>query len=192
MRSFLGDFFDHDRELNHLVSRSLTIDPRALVLLDDTKIQTELTTLKKPNFLDVPTFLNHMTPAGKYINPEPRDRKCLATNLLSVRQIAQVLEAFAAMGVGNANSRVVRTLGGNDESNDDVYTYKLHEGDSIIGETRIYDSDAVNTDQQYSQNVKVQIVQSLDGAYAPSHSTPMLNPPTAHNNIDNPVRVVDV
>ena len=160
LRSFLGDFFDHDKEMNAIVAQTDSATPSALVMLDDEKIKTELTDLKAA--VGEHTFTDTTDADGKFTNPEPKDRKCLASNLLSVRQVAQVLEAFAAMGVGNSNSRVIRTSteAGNE------YKYQLHEGDSIIGETRIYDADAVDATKQYSQAIKVQIVQSATGAFS--------------------------
>lgn len=104
LRSFLGDFFDHDKEMNAIVAQTASAEPSALVLLDDTKIRDALASLGP----DALTFDETVDASGKYTNPVPKDRRNLATNLLSVRQVAQVLEAFAAMGVGSANSRVVR------------------------------------------------------------------------------------
>ncbi|MDA9932941.1 hypothetical protein N9C24_04900 [Gammaproteobacteria bacterium] len=180
VRSFLGDFFDHDKELNAIVAQTSSSDPRALVLLDDDKIKAELANLKNTETTDgqgydttgEPGTENVQTtyfPSNDVTKPlQPRDRKCFATNLLSVRQIAQVLEAFAAMGVGNSNSRVVREVEGNQPNYTGNFLYRLHEGDSIIGECKVFDSDAVSTDKQYSQVIKVQIVQSAEGKYVES------------------------
>ena len=161
VRSFLGDFFDHDKELNAVVAQTTTANPRALVLLDDQKIKDQLRDLRDA---DGATFTDDGT---------PKARDCLATNLLSVRQVAQVLEAFADMGVGKDSSRVVRA---GTEANGYTYKYRLHAGDSIIGETRIFDSDAVSADKQYAQTIKVQITQSADGAWAASDTQHITTP----------------
>ena len=193
VRSFLGDFFDHDKELNAIVAQTSTSEPRALVLLDDDKIKSELANLKNNANADGTAMPGEgvLTTYDSESDKQPRDRKCFATNLLSVRQMAQVLEAFAAMGIDTSNSRIIRETakdGSNylyyDPVNDPqgnitsttqdtgyepkasgAYLYKLHNGDSIIGECKVYDSDAVSTSKQYSQVIKVQIVQSLYGSY---------------------------
>ena len=78
------------------------------------------------------------------------------------------------MGVGSTTSRVQRQLVTDAEGQStDYYLYKLHEGDSIIGECRVFDSDAVSTDKQYSQTIKVQVVQSGDGSHDGTTGAPI-------------------
>jgi hypothetical protein len=169
VRLFLADFFDKNKELNAIVAtNAAAADASAIAYLDSTKITSQLTTFTQA------TGTSSYEPAlyadgtlgttlGEFIagSGKPKDTTSLCANLLSVRQVVQVLEAYAALGVGGSNSRVIR-VGGD-------YQYKLHAGDSIIGECTIVDSDAANVGSQYKTAstlpVKVQLVQTLDGAF---------------------------
>lgn len=146
-RSFLGDFFDHDKELNAIVAQANRSDPRALVFLDDAKIKSELSDL----------------------GVEDGDDGSVASKMLSTRQVEEILTIFAGMGVGSSNARVRRhiflTSTTPTATLNMYYEYKLHQGDSIIGTCIVSDADALAKSSQYVQVVKVQLIQSEAGAF---------------------------
>ena len=147
VRSFLGDFFDHDKELNATVAQNMSANPRAVVFMDDQKIRHLLKDLGTPTgSLGERTFVS-------LENPSPINRGCFATCLLSVRQVADCLRSFAQLNQSGSFSRVTQDSNGQS-------VFQLWPGDSIIGECMVFDSDAVSTDKQYSQVIKVQILQT--------------------------------
>jgi hypothetical protein len=169
VRLFLADFFDKNKELNSIVAtNAAATDASAITYLDATKITSQLTTFTQAggtNSYHDPVYADGMlgTTLGEFVagSGQPKDTASLCANLLSVRQVVQVLEAYAALGVGGANSRVIRV--------GPTYQYKLHAGDSIIGECTVIDSDAANVGSQYKTPsalpVKVQLVQTTAGGF---------------------------
>jgi hypothetical protein len=119
------EFFDKNKELNAIVAtNAAAADASAIVYLDSAKITTQLTTFTQAAGTEPVLYADgtHGTTLGEFIagSGKPKDTTSLCANLLSVRQVVQVLEAYAALGVGGSNSRVVR-VGGD-------YQYKIHEG----------------------------------------------------------------
>jgi len=167
MRIFLANFFDKNRDLNKVYVADGDDNTGSLAHLDTAKIQTELSNLKNKDSATT-THPSDPEAVATYgdLNAQfaPVNRKCFATNLMSVRQIAQVLEAIAGMGVvpkdgeSSSSARVVRAKrSGTDDTV--VYKYKLRPKDSIIGECTVYDSDALANTARHSKNIKVQLIQ---------------------------------
>jgi hypothetical protein len=157
VRLFLADFFDKNKELNAIVATNAAdADASAIAYLDSAKITSQLTSFTQATGTSSYEPVIYAdgtlgTTLGEFVasSGKPKDTTSLCANLLSVRQVVQVLEAYAALGVGGSNSRVIRV------------------GDSIIGECTIVDSDAANVGSQYKTAlpVKVQLVQTAFGAF---------------------------
>lgn len=170
MKLFLARFFDRNSELNNIFGPpdAMTGANPSITYLDDSKITNCLNwpadgesgcTYVEPVLYD--------SDSGVFDFSSAAPKEYLSANLLSTRQIVQVLEAFAALGTTGANSRLAA------EAGDDHYKYKLHEGDSIIGATIITDLDDRNQiDKEletnpnpdpvlepHSRKVKIQLVQ---------------------------------
>lgn len=155
-REFLGNFFDKNVELNDIAGNFPSI-----VQLDDDKIRAQLT---KTCGYDTSIPLYFETTGA--FNPEagrPVDPECLGSHLMSVRQLAQVLEAFGTFGVSSSNSRLKIV-------NDEQYVLDLHDGDSIIAETNIVDKDGL-PGNQYTEKIKIQFIQKSSCPY--QHPSPV-------------------
>lgn len=149
-KEFIGNFFDKSVDMNDITG----VLP-SIVQLDDDKIRVQLSRTCEYD-TSIPLYFES---TGAF-NPEaakPVDPDCLASHLMSVRQIAQVLEAFGTMGVSSKNSRLKII-------NNDQYVLELHEGDSIMAETSIVDKDGL-PNNQYKETVKIQFIQKSSCPY---------------------------
>lgn len=158
VRTFLSKFFDSSNSLNNIDPVGDVAEASTLVKLDDGKIKTEL----KPVDIEGYTYLpdEDATPRGDN----------LGSRLLTTRQIAQVLDAYVALGVDGTNSRCRRVETSTD-STEYILKFGLREGDSIITACEVSDSDAADKNQQYTQILKVMLVQATDGAWSGSQPT---------------------
>lgn len=153
VRTFLGVFFDRSKDLNDIDQNDYT---NAIVKLDDGKIANALvpdTTGTAPDLITYNATDNYK-PLGEN----------LGSRLLTTRQIAQVLDAYVALGVDGDASRCQR-VPPSAGSTDYTLKFGFRTGDSIIAACTVYDNDAADKDVQHSQKVKVMLEQGANGAW---------------------------
>ena len=148
-RSFLAIFFDRSIGMVD-ISNSYDESP-SLVQLDDDKIRYHLSQTcdydrSEPLRFETTGALN---PNGA----KPVDPDCIGSHLMSVRQMAQVLEAFGSIGVSDERSRI--------DIVDDQYVLALRDGDSIIGETTVVDKDGL-PGFQVKETIRIRFIQRTE------------------------------